>query len=216
MADTLGNDDLGYPSRKSDKDVWIKREVLLIRKMYYLMTLVYVDGIMVVSKDTSTAIDYLANIHVLREGIIGPPDWYLGTNIDRVKNANGRIMEAMNSVDYCKVAIANMEKTVNAYGKDLSQYGDGRIPYPPIFHPEIDTSTELDENDVHDLQKYSGVLRCTIELGRIDIMTEVITLYQNLCAPRVNQLQAVYKTYHQMRKNMKMNPGKVEFYPTYQ
>ena len=47
---------------------------------------------------------------------------------------------------------------------------------PPSFHPDIDTSTKLDENGVHDLQKNIGVSRWTIELVRIDIMTEVSNL----------------------------------------
>ena len=47
---------------------------------------------------------------------------------------------------------------------------------PPSFHPDIDTSTKLDENAVHDLQKNIGVSRWTIELVRIDIMTEVSNL----------------------------------------
>ena len=35
-------------------------------------------------------------------------------------------------------------------GKSLSQYEDGRRPYPSSFHPEIDTSAEIDENGVHE------------------------------------------------------------------
>ena len=30
---------------------------------------------------------------------------------------------------------------------------------PLSFHPDIDTSTKLDENDMHDLQKNIGVSR---------------------------------------------------------
>ena len=30
---------------------------------------------------------------------------------------------------------------------------------PPSFHPDIDTSTKLDENGMHDLQKNIGVSR---------------------------------------------------------
>ena len=42
---------------KSDKGVWIKREVFPNDKTHYLMILVYANDIMVVSKDTFTAID---------------------------------------------------------------------------------------------------------------------------------------------------------------
>jgi len=125
-------------------------------------------------------------------------------------------MWATHSGDYCKAAIANLEKTLPADGKSLSQYGDGKRPYPSSFHPEIDTSAELDENGVHEYQQHIGVLRWANELGRIDIMTEVSCLSQHLRAPRVNHLEAVYKIYHYMRKNMKYNVGRLGFDPTLQ
>ena len=76
----LGKYGLWYTPSEADKENWIKREVLTNRKTYYSMILVYVDDILVVSKDTSTAIDYLANIYVLKEESIGTPYCYLGAN----------------------------------------------------------------------------------------------------------------------------------------
>jgi len=70
---------------------------------------------------------------------------------------------------------------------------------------QIDISTELDKNGVHEYQQHIGVLRWVIELSRIDIMTEVSCLSQHLCATQVNHLELVYKIYHYTRKNMKFN-----------
>ena len=67
-----------------------------------------------------------------------------------------------------------MEDTLTTDGKSLSQYRDGRHPYPLSLHPDIETSFELDENGVHEYQQHIGVLRWAIELGRIYIMTESI------------------------------------------
>ena len=72
--------------------------------------------------------------------------------------------------------------------KSLLQYGNGRRPYLSIFHPEIDTPTDIDENGVHKYQYHIGVLRWKIELGRINITTEVSCLSQHLCALLVNHL----------------------------
>ena len=66
---------------------------------------------------------------------MGPPDRYLGANIEKAQNENDSVMWATHSADYCKADIANMYKTQNTYGKLLSQYGGVRCPYPPIFHP---------------------------------------------------------------------------------
>ena len=55
-----------------------------------------------------------------------------------------------------------------------------------------------------------------IELGRIDIMNEVSCLSHELCAPRVNYLEAVYKICHYMSKNIKHNWCRLEFDSTLQ
>ena len=83
---------------------------------------------MVVSKDTSSDIYYLAKFYVLKEGSMGPPYWYLRDNIEKVQNSNGSVMWAMNSADYFKGDIANVENILNTYVKRLSQYGNVRRP----------------------------------------------------------------------------------------
>ena len=104
------------------------------------MILVYVDYIMVVSKNTSTSVDYLANVYFLKEGSMVTHKQYIGTNIKKVQNENGSVMLSTHSADYCKADIANLDKNLNEDGKRLSQYDYGRRPYLPSFHPEIDTS----------------------------------------------------------------------------
>ena len=61
-------------------------------------------------------------------------------------------MWEINSAEYCKATIENMEKILNENVKWLSQYGDGRRPYPPSFQPVMDTSEESDENGVYYFQ----------------------------------------------------------------
>ena len=57
-----------------------------------------------------------------------PPYRYLGANIDKVQTGNGSVMWVMCIADYCKAAITNLDKTINVYGKPLSQYGNSRRP----------------------------------------------------------------------------------------
>ena len=75
------------------------------------MILIYVDDILVLLKETSTAIDYFSNIYILKEWCMEPTNRYLGANTKKVQTANGR--------DYWKEAIVNMEKNLNADGKRL-------------------------------------------------------------------------------------------------
>ena len=55
-------------------------------------------------------------------------DRYLGNSIEKVQTENGSVMCAMHIADYCKVDIANLEKNLNADGRHLSQYVNGRCP----------------------------------------------------------------------------------------
>ena len=105
MANTLGKYGLGYTSREANKDAWIKRGFLKTGRTYYLVILVCVDYTMVLSKDTSIVINYLSNIYVLKEGIMGPSDQYLGANSKNVQTSNGSVMWVTHSADYCKAAI---------------------------------------------------------------------------------------------------------------
>ena len=47
-------------------------------------------------------------------------------------------------------------------------------------------------------------------------MTEVSCLLQQLCAPRVNNFEVIYKIYQYMSKKMKHNRGCLLFYPMLQ
>ena len=75
---------------------------------------------------------------------MGPPNRYLGANIEKVQTQESAVLWETHSGYYCKSEIANLDKTLTADGKILSQYRDGRRPYLSIFHPEIDTSAEID------------------------------------------------------------------------
>ena len=122
------------------------------------MVLVYVDDILCIHKDTLVVIDALASIYVMKQGRMGPSYRYLGAKIEKLQKQYGKVMWATHSRDYYKAANANLEKTLTADGKRLPQYWDGRRPYLSSFHPDIDTSAELDENGVHEYQQNIGML----------------------------------------------------------
>ena len=56
-----------------------------------------------------------------------------------------------------------------------------------------------------------GVLRWAIELGIIDIMTEVSVLSQHQCQPREGHLVAVYRVIWYLKCNLKEISGRIVF-----
>ena len=70
-------------------------------------------------------------------------------------------------------------------------------PFAQSYAPEMDTSKELGMKETSFYQSQIGVLRWMVELGRVDIITEVSMLASHLAAPREGHLEAVYLTNNQ-------------------
>ena len=66
----------------------------------------------------------------------------------------------------------------------LKSYGDGHRPYSSRFSPELDVTEELGEELTNRYQQLIGVLMWSIELGGVDILTELSCLSQHLYSLR--------------------------------
>ena len=69
----------------------------------------------------------------------------------------------------------------------------------------------LDEEGMNRFQQLIGILRWPIELGRIDILTEVSCLSQHLAEPRDGHLIAVYKIFKYLDVCLKKDKGRIVF-----
>jgi len=69
----------------------------------------------------------------------------------------------------------------------------------------------LDEEKSNRFQQLIGILRWAIELGRIDILTEVSCLSQHLAEPREGHLIAVYKIFKYLSLRLKNIKGRIVF-----
>ena len=129
--------------------------------------------------------DVLNMIYRLKEGF-GLPEQYLGENVEKVKLKDGRVVWSTNCVDYLKSAIENVDNLLGVDKTALNNCVDWHGP---------DVTEELGEELTNRYQQLIGVLRWSIELGRIDILTEVSFLSQHLCSPREVNLDAVYRIF---------------------
>jgi len=93
----------------------------------------------------------------------------------------------------------------------LKQFGTGLRPYPACYRPEIDVTPVLDEERTNRFQQLIGILRWAIELGRIDILTEVSCFSQHLAEPREGHLVAVYKIFKYLSLRLKNSKGRIVF-----
>ena len=80
------------------------------------------------------------------------------------------------------------------------------------YEAEIDISPECDEDEANYFQSIIGVLRWMVEIGRVDISTEVSVLSSYLAYPRVGHLEAAI---HIMGYLSAKYNSRIFFNPTY-
>ncbi len=109
----------------------------------------------------------------LNPSSIGPQTWYLGADVQKVTrpgDPSGKEYWSFSAVMYIKNAVRNVKLMLQAEGRNLKT--TARTPFPSSAHrPETDTSDECDDETSH-YSQLIGVLRWSVELGRIDINTE--------------------------------------------
>jgi len=113
--------------------------------------------------------------------------------------------------DYLNNAIRQIEEKLDQKGLILKQFGTGLRPYPSCYRPEVDVSPALDEEGTNRFQQLIGILRWAIELGRVDILTEVSCLSQHFDEPREGHLVAVYKIIKYLNLCLRKNKGRIVF-----
>ena len=211
FADSLRS--MGYVPTQADPDVWLKLDHKENGEPYYKYILVYVDDVLHLHAKGKSDMDKINAAYRLKDGSIAPPERYLGANIHKVQLDDGSTAWSQSSEDYLSGAIKQVQADLDKDNIQLKRYGGNnqKRPYDVNYRPEIDTTDELNAELLNRYQQLIGILRWAVEIGRIDIMTEVSCLSQHLCNPRIGHLNAIYSIFNYIRSNIKDNPGRIVF-----
>ena len=194
---------------RADNDVWMKKGVNAAGEPVWEYVLVYSDDLLIIGlnpHETAARIDQCCK---LKDGSVKTPDQYLGANVGTMLLANGTTAWYTSSDSYCKAAVQNVEIWLEKRKERLPTRH--ACVFPSNWKPELDVTPELLEEDAHYYQQQIGVLRWLVELGRVDICTEVSMLAAFSAAPREGHLAAVLHLYGYLKKNTK---SKMVFDPT--
>ena len=101
---------------------------------HYNDILFYVDDLLNIGFKPKEYMDALNMIYRLKEGF-GPPDRYLGANVDKVQLKDGRVVWSTNCVDYLKIAIENVDNSLRVDITALNNCVDGYRAYLSRFRP---------------------------------------------------------------------------------
>jgi hypothetical protein len=201
---------LGYESSRGDPDVWFRPAIKVTGEEYYEYLFVYTDDILAIGENPKEVLTRLNHYFSLKPDSIHPPDDYLGTKIKLTMLPNGNEAWGQSSSHYIQNVVANLE----GWMKDKSYRLPKRAPTPMTagYRPELDVSKLLDAETANYYQSLIGVLRWTVEIGRIDITTEVSMLAACMAMPRQGHLFAVFRVFAYLKKK---HNSRLVFDPTY-
>ena len=117
-----------------------------------------------------------------------------------MKMSNGVTPWAISPSKYFNEAVNNYEKWIQENIPGHKQVNRAPNPFPTGYYPDLDTTDELDEDQATYYQSQFGILHWIVELGGIDIATEVLLLASHVALPRKGHLQTVFHIYAYLKK----------------
>ena len=208
LASCLGH--LGFTASRGDPDVWYHPAKKANGEEYYEYLFVYTDDILAIAENPQEILRRLNKYFKLKPDSIHPPDNYLGTKIKQVVLPNGVKAWGQSSSHYVLNAVKNLEEWMKE--RNLKLPKKANTPMQTSYRPELDVSKELDPELANYYQSQIGVLRWIIEIGRLDITTEVSMLASHMVMPREGHLEAVFRIFAYLKKK---HNARLIYDPTY-
>jgi hypothetical protein len=198
-----------FKACEADGDVYMRRALDASGNAYYEYALVYVDDVMLVSGDGDAAAKELAEHFTLKvvEDPGKEPCRYLGAMIGKYEFGDGTWAWYMSANDYLSKAIPTVKEVW-----DEKLYKKASSPLPNDYHPEIDTSPLLSEDDASWYASYIGIIQWANELAQIDITQAVSLMSRFRNAPREGHMEAVLRMFGYLKGHMR---SKLVFDPCY-
>jgi hypothetical protein len=150
-----------------------------------------VDDILVIHHNPSDILNRLDKAFPLKAESVGDPDMYLGAKLRTTVLGNGMEAWAFSPAKYVREAVSNCEKFIRDElkgGFTFPKRADN--PFPTDYRPEIDVSEPLEPDAASYYQSVVQIMRWMVELGRVDIITEISMLASHLALPRVGHMEA--------------------------
>ena len=201
---------LGYEFCRADHDVWMRKGKRDDGSCYYEYMLLYTDDCLCISEHPKECLMQLDKYFKLKEKSIGPPKIYLGGKVTKVQLPTGVWSYAFSSSQYVKEAVKNVEKYLQKKNMKLMRRATSPLSFD--YRPELDQSDELDDRDAAYYQSLIGILRWAVELGRIDITSEVSMMSSHIAMPRQGHLLQVFHIFAYLKYH---HNSTLVFDPTY-
>ena len=169
---------------------------------YYEYLLVYVDDVLLVSHDPKRTMEAIGKRFEIKNDEYGEPDTYLGAGISKMQTVeDNRTLWTMDSRKYVQAAVQTVKDLLAEDGRELKHGKANAGPLPTNYEPELDSSSECDEEAASRFRQLIGILRWACELGRLDIQLEVSLMSQYQASPREGHLEALYLIFAYLQRH---------------
>ena len=131
----------------------------------------------------------------MKEDSIGDPDMYFGAKLRKIVLINGVDAWSTSPSKYVQEAVNNIEDHLVKEHGGVKLVKHASAPFMRDYKPELDMSPVLGLTEASYYQSRIGVLQWMVEIGRIDMITEVSMLASQLAMPRKFHLEAIFYIY---------------------
>ena len=187
---------LGYKSSLADPDVWMRAETRPSDgHQYYAYVLLYVDDILSIHHDAMSQIKSIDKYFHVKPDSMGDPDMYLGAKLRKVTLPNGVEAWSASPAKYVREAVKNIQEYLREDMPGVRLPKKAASPFLRDYAPELDVTPPLSSEQASIYGSHIGILRWMVELGRVDIITEVSMLASHLAYPREGHFEALLHIY---------------------
>ena len=198
---------LGYTLCRVNADIWMKPAVPPGDGFrYYPYVLTYVDEILVMHNDAMTTLNQTNHFFKMNPESMGDLDIYLGGKLRLFMMNNGVERWSLLSSKCMQEAVRNGKIQWNVTYPGIKLPQRAATPFVKDYLPELNISEELNPEKANYYQSLIGIVRWMIELGRINMITEVSLFSFFLAIPRRGHLEALFHifAYLDIKHNSRM------------
>jgi len=200
----LDDENLGFHMRKADNDVWHRPATKPDGTKCYEYIWVCTDDILCLSMNPKSILDYPDQPRfLLKPESRGQAKTYLEADIAPYSHSHEPDVYcwSMGSHTYVKEAVRNVEMHLEGLGLALKKKVSTVLPHE--YKPELDVSKECNEEEVSQYHQRIGVVRWAVELGRVDICTEVSIMAAHCAMLSKGHLDAVWHMFAYLKRQDK-------------